>query len=46
VFDDIDTFLKDKGFTIAHCKQTGTNTPPEVPNPPREFWFDLLYVKA
>ena len=46
VFDDIDTFLKDKGFTIAHCKQTGTNTPPEVPNPPREFWFDLLYVRA
>jgi FkbM family methyltransferase len=45
-FYEIDSFLNEKGFKIAWCKQTGNDQAPEVPNPPREFWFDLLYVKA
>jgi FkbM family methyltransferase len=45
-FTELNEFLTTHGFKIAHCKQTGTDQPPEVPNPPREFWFDLLYVKA
>jgi len=45
-FDDINNFLTERGFKIAYCKQTSSDQPPEVPNPPKEFWFDLLYIKA
>jgi FkbM family methyltransferase len=44
-FDELNTFLTNYGFKIAYCKQTGTSQPPVVPNPPKEFWFDLLYIK-
>ncbi len=44
-FYDIDAFLKSKGFRIEYSAKTNSNQPPEVPNPPREFWFDLLYVR-
>lgn len=45
-FYEIDNFLKEHGFKIAYCTKTNSDQPPEVPNPPKEFWFDLLYVKA
>jgi FkbM family methyltransferase len=45
VFDDIHEFLTGKGFKIGYCQQSGTAEAPPIPDPPREFWFDLLYVK-
>lgn len=44
-FYEIDDFLQSNGFRIEYSAITNSNKPPEVPNPPREFWFDLLYVR-
>ena len=43
---DIDPFLKENGFKFAWCWQTHANKLPDIPNPPREAWWDMIYIRA
>lgn len=45
VFSSINEFLTSHGFQFAWCWQTHGNTLPPMPNPLKEHWWDMLFVK-